>query len=319
MNNTIRLALIVCFSLLSLYACTAAAEPSYGDFGKYHALVIGINRYTNHPNLKTATNDAKTVASLLKNDFGFRVKRLDNPSRNEILDSLNHYRQTLGNNDNLLIYYAGHGVVDRGSGNGFWLPSEANQNSDTNWVALNRVTSTIKAMNAKHVMIVADSCYSGKLTRGTHVKQKAPNYYAKMARTKTRVVMTAGGLEPVLDSGGGNHSVFANAFIRTLRESPSVIDGTDLFSKVRRRVMLDANQTPEYGDIRLAGHDGGDFIFTKIAKDSSAKKLVRDQQRQPQAFEKQVLKLPMQGYLKANVIQKKKISKCCLRWSLCVS
>jgi hypothetical protein len=61
----------------------------------------------------------------------------------------------------------------------------------------------------------------------------------------------------------GSAPVSAKAFIRTLRESPSVIDGTDLFSKVCRRVMLGANQTYEYGDILLAGYDGGDFIFVR--------------------------------------------------------
>jgi hypothetical protein len=240
-----------------------AVKPISVDFGNYHALVIGINKYKELPNLKTANNDARTVASLLKQEFGFKVKHLRNPTRDDIINSLNHYRSTLSKKDNLLIYYAGHGVVDKAANAGYWLPSEAAQNNDTHWIALDRVTKTIRAMNAKHVMIVADSCYSGKLTRGLHVKQKAPDYYATMSRRKTRVVMTAGGLEPVLDSGGGGHSVFANAFIRTLLESPSVIDGTDLFTKVRRRVMLDANQTPEYSDIRLAGHDGGDFIFVR--------------------------------------------------------
>ena len=30
---------------------------------------------------------------------------------------------------------------------------------------------------------------------------------------------------------------------------------------LRRRVMLEARQIPQYGDIRLAGHDDGDFFF----------------------------------------------------------
>jgi hypothetical protein len=28
--------------------------------------------------------------------------------------------------------------------------------------------------------------------------------------------------------------------------------------------MLNSDQTPEYSDIRKAGHDGGDFLFVRI-------------------------------------------------------
>ncbi|MDP7667219.1 MAG: hypothetical protein QF738_04055 [Rhodospirillales bacterium] len=33
---------------------------------------------------------------------------------------------------------------------------------------------------------------------------------------------------------------------------------------IRRPVMLAADQTPEYADIRKAGHDGGDFLFVRV-------------------------------------------------------
>ncbi|MBF0444760.1 MAG: caspase family protein [Magnetococcales bacterium] len=232
------------------------------NFGNYHALVIGINQYQHLPNLKTAVNDARTVATLLQNEFGFKVKRLENSSRKSILTALNNYRNKLGSQDNLLIYYAGHGLVDKGKDSGYWLPSEAVQGNDVDWIPLDQITSTLRAIEAKHIMVVSDSCYSGKLTRGLKVVHKTPSYYEKMAKTKARVVMTSGGLEPVED-GSGEHSVFAKAFLRSLSESPKVIDGMDLFSQIRERVMLDADQKPEYSNIRKTGHDGGDFLFVR--------------------------------------------------------
>ena len=36
-----------------------------------------------------------------------------------------------------------------------------------------------------------------------------------------------------------------------------------LFERLRETVVLNAEQTPEYANIRLAGHDGGDFIFVR--------------------------------------------------------
>ena len=65
------------------------------------------------------------------------------------------------------------------------------------------------------------------------------------------------------DSGGGGHSPFAKAFIGVLKDNDDVIDGTQLFSKLRRPVAVSTQQTPEYSDVRGAGHDGGDFLFVR--------------------------------------------------------
>ena len=66
------------------------------------------------------------------------------------------------------------------------------------------------------------------------------------------------------DSGGYGHSVFARAFLTALRENEDVLQGQELFSAIRGPVVLNADQTPEYSDIRLTGHDGGDFLFVPV-------------------------------------------------------
>jgi hypothetical protein len=77
-----------------------------------------------------------------------------------------------------------------------------------------------------------------------------------------RRAMTSGGLEPVLDKGGnGNHSVFASAVVSVLQDADGVMEGTLLFSRVRQKVASNADQIPEYGIIKYAGDDGGDFLF----------------------------------------------------------
>jgi hypothetical protein len=74
-------------------------------------------------------------------------------------------------------------------------------------------------------------------------------------------------LEPVIDSGGdGLHSVFATAFLNALKENHDILDGAQLFNKLRRPVMLNSDQTPEYSDIRKAGHEGGEFLFVPVKK-----------------------------------------------------
>ncbi len=241
-------------------------KKALGNKFNYHALVIGNNDYRHLPKLKTAVNDAKVVAEVLRDQYGFKTRLLLNATRAEIIRNLSNYRKTLTNKDNLIIYYAGHGYLDEAADTGYWLPVDATTEDDINWVSNSSITGKLKAMLAKHVLIVADSCYSGKLVRGLSIKKKTPDYIALISRKKARVVLASGGLEPVSDSGGkGNHSVFASAFIDALRENTGVMDGTELFIKIRRPVMLNSDQTPEYADIRKAGHDGGDFLFIRTA------------------------------------------------------
>ena len=239
------------------------AKYSGIDFGRYYALVIGIGNYKYLPKLKTAVDDATVVAEILRRDYAFEVTLLIDPSRDAIIDALDEFREKLDDTTNLLIYYAGHGWLDEEVDRGYWLPVDAKTNRRSKWVSNATISDTLKGLRAKHVMVVADSCFSGSLVRGAKVELRSGDYWQRMARKRTRVALTSGGLEPVADAGGGKHSPFAAAFIDVLKTNTSVIDGTKLFGQIRRPVMLSANQTPEYSDVRNAGHEGGDFLFVR--------------------------------------------------------
>lgn len=240
------------------------APATVKGLGRYHALVIGNNAYANLPKLATAINDAESLARVLKDDYSFRVNLLKDASRSDILRALNDYRFSLSENDNLLVYYAGHGWLDNDADEGYWLPVDADRRDSTNWISNGTVAGTLRAMRAKHVLVVADSCYAGKLARGIKIVQKTPGYFTQIARKRSRTVLASGGLEPVADDGGrGNHSVFSSELLRALKENSGLMDGTLLYSKIQRPVVLNSDQSPEYSDIRKAGHDGGDFIFAK--------------------------------------------------------
>ena len=243
-------------------AHTVPAIPAI-EFGAYQAVVIGINDYKSLPKLKTALADARAVAEMLKTQYGFTVHLLENPSRGDILDKFDELRETLVESDNLLIYYAGHGWLDEQSERGYWLPVDARNDRRSRWLSNGDLTDALKAMFAKHVMVVADSCYSGTLTRSINPTDRSPDYVRRVTAKRARVVLSSGGLEPVVDSGGGAHSVFAAQFLKALRENKDVLDGTRLFDHIRRNVVLNADQTPQYSDIRHAGHEGGDFLFVR--------------------------------------------------------
>ena len=238
------------------------------EFGRYHALIIGNNDYQHLRNLTTAVGDAEAVATLLEDKYGFKVTKLINATRRDIAGAFNRLRQALTEKDNLLVYYAGHGVLDEEANRGYWQPVDARPDDDTDWFSNGRLTGYLNAMTARHVMVVADSCYSGNLTRvATSTVRSGAERSAWMERMndrRSRTALTSGGLEPVLDRGGGGHSVFAKAFLAALEKNPEVLFGEELFDRVKGVVVANADQTPEYSDIRYTGHEKGDFLFVPL-------------------------------------------------------
>lgn len=246
-------------------AATAATPLDPATLGRFHALVIGNNAYQHLERLETAVNDARVVGEVLRAQYGFEVRQLMDATRADIVEVLDEYRSRLEPADNLLIYYAGHGWLDPEADKGFWLPVDAHRDKRTQWVSNDTVRDALRALKAKHVLVVADSCFSGALTRsgGSVRAGRSADYLLRMARLKARQVLTSGGLEPVADSGGGGHSPFAAALIDALKANTGVIDATSLFAELRRPVALRSDQVPQFADIRMAGHEGGDFLFMR--------------------------------------------------------
>ena len=158
-------------------------------FGTYHALIIGNNRYRHLKKLRTAESDARSVASLLRADYGFRVTRLIDATRGDILEALANMRARLKADDNLLIYYAGHGVVDDITEQGYWLPVDAEDRVPTNWISNTDLTNMLRGMSARHVMVLADSCYSGTLVRAASARiATAGDKVAWVKRWRSRAI-----------------------------------------------------------------------------------------------------------------------------------
>lgn len=253
----------------------AAAPPGYPgiDFGRYHALVIGNNGYRHMPRLRTAIHDAEVMSRLLRERYGFEVTLLRDADRYAILSALNDLRERLTPDDNLLIYYAGHGELDEVNMRGHWLPVDAELDNTANWISNVAVTDILNVMRARHVMLVVDSCYSGSLTRSSTTRVATPmsaaeeeNWLRTMVRKRGRLVLSSGGLAPVLDAGGGGHSVFARALIEVLANNQGLLDGRGLYQEVAARVAYAASsiqfdQVPEFGPIRHAGHEAGAFFL----------------------------------------------------------
>ena len=214
---------------------------------------------------------------MLQDEYGYDVTTLYDANRYQILEALNHLRQKLTDRDNLLIYYAGHGELDRGQPRrGNWLPVDAEVDSTANWISNIQITDILNAMGARQILVIADSCYSGTLTRNvtavlTHAQSETERsqWYKIMISKPSRVALTSGGLEPVADSGsGGTHSMFADLLIKTLQANASVLSAQEVYARIQPAVSTKTaeaqrQQIPEYAPIKMAGHEAGDFMFVR--------------------------------------------------------
>ncbi len=244
------------------------------SLGPYYALVIGINNYQNLGKLQTPVNDAKALAKLLQEQYGFKETRLllnGRATRKDIFDALTEYQDRLPVNSNLLVFYAGHGYHDPGTDSAYWLPVDAQLENRDRWISASDITTNIRAMHSKHVLIISDSCYSGALTREANVAidpRKRDAYLAKMLRPKSRNLMSSGGDEPVADSGAAGHSVFANAVLKSLTEmqEEQFAAGDLFYTFIKRAVAGSSDQVPQYNSIRNSGDESGDFVFSRGRK-----------------------------------------------------
>jgi hypothetical protein len=247
--------------------------PSGVKLGKYYALIVGNDTYTAYPALKSAGGDAKAIAGVLKTRYGYDTRLLTNANRFEILSALNDMREQLKPEDNLLVYYAGHGEVDAAR-QGYWLPVDAQQNQPTSWISNRAVSDILTTMDARHVMLIVDSCYSGTMTRsslatfGGGMPDSAWGDWVKtMVAGKSRTALTSGGVQPVADAAANSeHSIFASALLAVLNNNNQLLTGQRLFREISAGMALRSasaglQQAPEYAPIQFAGHEAGEFFL----------------------------------------------------------
>ena len=244
--------------------------------GRYHALLIANTNYESLPDLMTPKEDVDQIGNILTSKYGFETKILLDASRSQILNSLNEYRESLSDDDNLLVYYAGHGYIDPANDEAYWQPIDSELENDTNWISTNRVISSLRAIDANNIVVLADSCFSGALMRevqpivSVDVEEGLNlSVIEQLSTEKSRIAISSGALEPVVDQlPGSQNSVFATAVIRFLESNTrEVFTGRDLHLAVSAIVnsITDGtgiSQSPLYSPLIRAGHDGGDFIFS---------------------------------------------------------
>jgi tetratricopeptide (TPR) repeat protein len=231
--------------------------------GNYHALLIAVGNYQDMSfnDLEKPIVDAIALQSVLTQNYTFEpgdVTLLKNPTKEMIINKLAVLQDRLGPDDNLLVYYSGHGIVKNEVG--YWLPSDATRESRMAWLSNAELRDYMNGMKAKHTLIIADACFSGSIFTGAYrdVEEFACEEMAKM---KSRRAMTSGANTIVPDE-----SVFFKYLSQKLKENTtSCLSAETLYSKIKPAVIYNSpnNHIPQFGVLPQVGDEGGNFIFRK--------------------------------------------------------
>jgi uncharacterized caspase-like protein len=176
-----------------------AAIDVRGVYERSHAVVIGIDHYQHVTQLGGAVRDAKAVAQVLEG-HGFEVTMLldEQATRGAIAEELgDRLHGRAGPNDRVIVFFAGHGV-STGDGDhrmGYLLPIEGKRDAvRATSLSMSELQNWLAGYSAKHVMFVADACYSGLAlsTRSTGLAPGTATYLQEVTSRKVRFTLVAG-------------------------------------------------------------------------------------------------------------------------------
>jgi Caspase domain len=231
--------------------------------GNFYALIIGVSNYKDERlNLDKPELDAAELKKILVSKYTFEdstITILFSPTREKILEELFRFRKKVKANDNLLIFYAGHGYFDKDADQGYWWPTDAKPNNPANWLSNSDLKEQIKSIKSKHTLLISDACFSGGIfkTRDVTSFTNAPNDIQQLYKMPSRRAMTSGTLTTVPDK-----SVFLEYLAKNLHQNNSqYLSSQELFYRMRSAVIGNSPVVPQTGIIFQAGDEGGDFIF----------------------------------------------------------
>lgn len=206
--------------------------------------------------------DANRLKDILTQKYTFEEREillLKNPTYEDIEIKFEELSKIITPNDNLLIFYAGHGFFDEKTKIGYWLPSDAQEKNKARWFRNSALVENIGAINSKHTLLIADACFSGSIFKTRAPFNNANPDIVNMMKRPSRKAITSGSLTTVPDK-----SQFMKYLIKALDENnDKYLPTEDLFDTVRISLKNNSETKPLYGEIRDAGDEGGNFVFIR--------------------------------------------------------
>ena len=258
---------------VKLKASEAAGAPVSETVRLYsnsHALVIGIDNYTNGwPRLSNAVKDAQLIERELRGR-GFNVQLKTNLAAGALEEALENFFIDKGADPNarLLVWFAGHGHTERGKG--YLVPADGPlPQKDTRGfrrkaLSMRRIGDMVRDADAKHVLAVFDSCFAGTVFESA--RTAPPPAITRVTTQPVRQFLTSGDAGQTVADDGKFRRLFIEA-LQGKRSADANADGyltaseLGLFLTDSISNYTSNKQTPHYGKLRDPDFDRGDFVF----------------------------------------------------------
>jgi len=257
-----------------------STETSAFQKGDNHLLVIGINQYKDSaiPNLRNARKDAEAVAQLLQESYGFDTQYCtvlydQKADCESITDMLENFSNQVKEEDNLLIYFAGHGSYNKATRIGYLLPADAKLGKPHSYLSHSNLLEYMRAINSRHTFLILDSCFSGALFRSVGDTHRAA---ANLERLPSRWGLAAGLIEEVSDGFYDDNSPFAKSLLAFLKTANDTFLASDLIQHVKNAVPNNATQQPHGGILVKVGDQQGEMVFRRTTSEALDWKRIAD-------------------------------------------
>ncbi|MEO9801863.1 MAG: caspase family protein [Reichenbachiella sp.] len=238
---------------------------------KDYALIFATDRYDHWSDLVNPIDDAHAMAKMLQENYQFEVEIVENASVEEVWSVLRSYNERNFNpQDQLLVFFAGHGHYDESFGEGYVVASNSLKNdvAKTTYISHNRLRGVIDNIPNEHILLAMDVCFGGTLDPVLARSRGLQSYTVSVSDMlirkfdkRTRKYLTSGGKEYVSDGIPGSHSPFMSKLLYALSTNGGE-DRVLTMSEIKSS-MENLSQVPRFGSF---GTDEtlSDFVF--IAK-----------------------------------------------------
>lgn len=227
-------------------------------------LPIAIDAYDGKPwpPLKNAKIDAKRLGEILISKYGFELYEdyiFDHAATWDTMHTT--FDNVIGRCmelDNLIIYFAGHGEVR--SEEGHWIPIDGHPHRY--WFSNSEIFQNLKLIQAKHILVIADCCFSGTMTLKQNKLSGLNLDFAELESLKSRILFASGEVTKVSDGKEGLGSPFSKSLCEVLDSNTQpIINSSKIIYNAARLTEGRSSQRPQACQLAAEENENGEMLF----------------------------------------------------------
>lgn len=137
------------------------AEIPEHDTGINYLFIIGLEQYQHLPLCDHVVTISNKLVELLTNKYCYNPDHIftlynAEATASNILKKLDYFIDELEHDDNLLIFYLGHGYLDE-DGDNYWLPYEAEIEEESTFLENMTILNFVRQIYCANTLIMSDS------------------------------------------------------------------------------------------------------------------------------------------------------------------